>query len=443
MATQKKLPKSSFSIIKAIQAGSDPEKFFRECAKESGDPFGVYLPGAGDIYFTGTEDGTREIFSAPPDTFVPLESNPLEPMLGPASLLLMGKEKHRKERKLLSPPFHGERMRAYGNTIQDITLKKMLSWKAGKPLNVEAIMQEISLEVILRAVFGIEQPKRIKAFIASVSAFSNGYSQWLFMFPFLRTSLLGFSSWDKFVKARDEYNDLLGEEIEKRRKEDLGSREDILSLLLEIRYDDGSSLDGDDLKDELRTLLIAGHETTATGLAWALSFLSCNKESKQKLLNELVAVGPAPLAETLIQLPYLDAVCKEALRIHPVVPIVWRKVVEPFTLQGYNIPVGKGVGVCMSLLHHNETIWKDAQTFNPDRFLENKYSPFQYAPFGGGARRCIGAAFAQYEMKVILGTLMSQGIFDQLETEPAAPKVRGITDGFKDPVFIKFLGTKA
>lgn len=441
MDLKAELPKpSGISIIKAAQAGINPEKFFKKCAKKSGDLFCISLPGTGKIYFTGTAEGAKDIFSASPDTFVPLTPNPIEPILGPKSLILLGGEEHKRERKLLNPPFHGERMEAYGRIIQEITLQQMEKFQAGQNINVEETMKAISLEVIIRSVFGITEPELIKKFTDAIISFSSGFSMWLFMFPFLRKQFLGISAWDKFIQAKKEFNNLLSQEIIKRKQEKVNYREDILSLLLEIKYDDGSELGADELNDELRTLLVAGHETTSTGLTWALSYLSYLPEVKEKLLTELNDLGQKPSPEQLTQLPYLDAICKEALRIHPVVPIVFRKVVKPFSFRGHHIPVGKNVAVCISLLHQDETIWDQPLEFIPERFIQKKYSPFEYAPFGGGARRCIGAAFAHYEMKIILGTLMSIGKFGELKKEPSPPKVKGITSSLRETVLIKYLG---
>jgi len=160
------------------------------------------------------------------------------------------------------------------------------------------------------------------------------------------------------------------------------------------------------------------------------------------LMEELDHLEPDTTPEVLVAQEYLGAVCKEATRLHPSVPIVLRQVVKPFTLLGHSVPVGKCVGVGISLLHHSEDLWDQPLEFNPSRFIGRKYSPFEFAPFGGGARRCIGAAFANYEMKVVLGTLMSRGVFGELEREPDPPKMRSITDGFRRPVFLEYQGIR-
>lgn len=317
---------------------------------------------------------------------------------------------------------------------------KLASWKIGQTIDVEATTQEITLAVIIRAVFGVEAPERIKSFITAIENFSSSYTQSLFMFPFLRKCFFGVGPWDKFIAARANFDALLDEEIQQRRNQDTSQREDILSLMLDVRYDDGNELDGEDLRDELRTLLVAGHETTATALAWALTFLSYKSNIRDKLRMEIGSLGDCPHPETLVKQPYLEATCKEALRLHPVVPIVLRRVVKPFSLRNHSIPVGKSVGVAISILHHHDDIWEQPSQFNPERFVGYKYSPFEFAPFGGGTRRCVGAAFAMYEMQVILGTLMSKAVFSEIRTEPVPPKMRSITSGFREPVFVEYLG---
>ena len=416
-------------VLAALSMAIDPEGFFRRCLERRGDPFVVSLPGVGEVLVSGHPEAARELFSAPPDTFEPLQSNPVEPLLGRQSLLLLSGERHRRERKLMTPPFHGDRMRAYGAIIRERAAAEMETWRPGETVVLGRAMRRITLDVILRTVIGVEGEPRSHRFRVAVGAMLDAYTPLLLVLPAMRRSLGPFGPWARFVRARDAVCDLFTDEIRDRRRRGTAGREDILSLLMDARYDDGGTLSESELIDELRTLIVGGHDTTTTALVWALVHLHCAPAALEALRAELGSLGPEPSGDALDKATYLGAVCNEALRMHPVVPIVPRRALRPITFRGHSVAPGQSVAVATTLLHHHPEVWSDAGRFAPERFLERKYTPFEYAPFGGGARRCIGAAFGAYQMRIVLGTILGRMRFEPHEGPAPRRVLMNITMG--------------
>lgn len=398
--------------LHAAAAGIDLERYFRWRRTRDGDPFLVRFPGLGSAVFTGSPEGAREMFRAPVELLEPPLPNPIEPMVGPASLILSRGTRHRRERALLAPAFHRGRISAYGNTIRDAARAELTGertgnpWRPGFRVDARAAARAITLRVILAAVFGIDEPDRRAEYTAVTTEFLTSFGGSLLLVPALRRSMFGVTGWERFTAARDRLDALIDAEIVRRRAEG-GGGEDILGLLLESRYEDGTALDEVDLREQLRTLLVAGHETTATVLVWALYRLHRDPETLERLRAELAEAGPEIDPATLAKLPYLDAVCQETLRMHPPVPIVLRRLTGDFTLRGAPLVTGDTMGLSVQLLHSDPQVWPESQRFRPERFLERRYSPFEYAPYGGGHRRCVGAALADYELRIVLATVLS------------------------------------
>ncbi len=416
-------------LLQALHAAIDPEGFFRRGARR-GDPFAVRLPGVGEIVVTGHPDGARDVFTADPSSYETVQANPIEALVGPGSLILLSGDRHGRERRLLVPPFHGERMRTYGRVIQEVARAELALLQPGVPVVAQVLMQSITLRVIVRTVFGVEGERRCAEMQRAVTAMLDAYAPPLMLVPALRRDVAGRGPWGRFVRAREAFDALVLAEVARRREGASAPQEDILSLLVALRYEDGSALSDSDLLDELRTLLVAGHETTATVLSWAMHYLHRQPELVARLRAELRPLGQSPAPEAMAQLPYLGAVASEALRLHPVVPIMLRRVRAPLRLRGSLVPVGMNVAVAVSLLHGRTDIWEQPTRFWPDRFLARKYSPFEYAPFGGGHRRCLGAAFAAYELRIVLGTLIARARFslgDEPDRGPLRSVLRGIT----------------
>ncbi|WP_433757850.1 cytochrome P450 [Nocardia sp. CA-135398] len=414
--TARAMPRAPRMVLAhALAAGIDFERYFRWRREREGDPFYVRFPGFGAVLFTGTADGARELLRAPMDLLEPPRPNPIEPLVGSASLILTAGERHRRDRALLAPAFHGARIRAYGELIRESTIAEISgstgesrpAWTPGTRIDSRAAARAITLRVILEAVFGVDSHERRAEYTAAIAEFLTAYSGPLMLVPALRHGLFGRAPWDRFVAARERLDELILTDIARRRA--VGSvGADILGLLLTTGYDDGTSITDDELCDQLRTLLVAGHETTATSLVWALFHLHREPETLRRLRAELRATGPDAAPLELAGLPYLDAVCQETLRLHPTVPIVLRRMTAPFTLRGVELAAGDTVGIALPLLHSDPAVWTDPELFRPERFIERKYRPHEFAPFGGGHRRCIGASLADFELRIVLATILTR-----------------------------------
>ncbi|HSN99044.1 MAG TPA: cytochrome P450 [Candidatus Nanopelagicales bacterium] len=427
--------------LQTLLAMLDTPRFLRACARRYGDPFTLHLP-VGRVVATGHPEGIREIFTADPAIFGTITQTTLKPVVGESSLLLLEGPRHRRERRLLMPPFHGDRMRAYGALMQEITLRRAAALPRGEELRGQDLTQGISLEVIIQAVFGVQEPGRVRRFQDAISEYFLAYTVPLMFLPKLRRPMAGLGPWDRFQVSAQRLEGLLDEEIAMRRAS-RAAHEDVLSLLLAARDEEGQPMTDGEIKDELRTMLIAGHETTAVGLAWALYYVHLLPEVRGRLLEELGGLGPTPSPEALAQSPYLSAVCDESLRIHPVVALAPRRTLAPFTLRGREIPVGMGVLAVIVLAHGDPALYPEPERFRPERFLERKFSPFEYLPFGGGHRRCVGAAFAQYEMKVALGSLLAAHRFSLVEQGAVKPVRRNVTFGPNTGVRLRYEGAAA
>jgi len=333
------------------------------------------------------------------------------------------------------PPFHGERMRAYGRLIEEAARQRMEAVPVGAVADAFQLAQEVTLDIIIRAVFGVEQADKVRTVRAAVEAKLQATTRWLVFFPFLRRRAFGLGPWDRFDRHDQATRAVLHETLREKRARGLG--EDILSLLLQARHEDGSPMPDDDVVDELTTLLFAGHETTAITLAWAMHQVLANQELLDRLAHERLAIGTDPDPEDLAKLPWLGAVIDETLRLRPIVPLVARVLARDFELRGWTLPAGTAVGVSLLLLHRDPEIHPDPMAFRPERFIGHTPSPFEYAPFGGGARRCIGAAFAQMEAKLVLSTWLSMGRYVRLGAAEPPSERRNVTLGPRGGVPIR------
>jgi cytochrome P450 family 135 len=362
------------------------------CTRRYGDLFTVQLAQVGTFVFATEPDALKSVFTAPPDRLRAGEANvALEPILGNRSLLLLDGSEHLRQRKLMLPPFHGERLRGYEELIAEIARDEMTRWPAGEPLPLQPRMQAITLEVILRVVFGMDRGPGLTRLRERLKKLLDVSTKPWALVPPLRRDLGRHSPWTRFLKVRGDVDDAIYEEIASRRGDPaLADRKDIFSLLMQARDEDGEPLTDKELRDELVTLLIAGHETTATGLAWAFERLVRHPDGLDRLAD----------AE------YAEAVVQETLRLRPPIPIVARRVVdEPFEIGGYEIPPGVMIAPCIYLVHRRADVYPDPYAFRPERFLERPPETYSWLPFGGGVRRCIGASFAVLEMSTVLRTV--------------------------------------
>ena len=376
----------------------------------------------------------QEIFTADSKLFKSGTVNYITlPLVGSNSLLLLDGARHLQQRKLLMPPFHGERMKAYGQIIRNTTEKVINNWTPGKSVIAQSTMQEISLKVILHAVFGLSEGERYQQIqqliINMFSLFSNPLNATFLFVKSLQKDLGAWSPWGGFLRQRQRLDELLYQEIRDRKTQSEPLGEDILSLLILARDEAGQPMSDVELRDELMTILFAGHETTATALAWALYWIHYIPEVREKLLQELNSIDvencdPAEISK----LPYLNAVCCETLRIYPILFFTFPRLLQaPMQLMGYNIPKGMILSTCIYLVHQRPDIYPEPKCFKPERFLERQFSPYEYLPFGGGNRRCIGSAFAMFEMKLVLAKVLSRYSLELAENRPVLPVRRGLT----------------
>lgn len=378
------------------------------------------------VQYILSHDNSAEI-SAPGEV-----NEVLKPLFGENSLLLLSGAKHRRERKLMMPPFHGERMKAYGSLIQNIAQTVVNSWTVGETFSARDTMQTITMRVILQAVFGLYEGERYQRLEYLLSArlnlASTPLSSAALFFPQLMVDLGPWSMGGKTRRLVEETDALLYAEIRERRANPDPNRTDVLSLLLSARDENGEGLTDIELHDELMTLLVAGHETTATALAWALYWLHRQPEVRQKLLAEFAEVTDSTDYTTIAKLPYLNAVCNETLRIYPVAMLALpRRAEKPLQLLGYDVEAGSLLLGCIYLLHHREDLYPNSKVFRPERFLERQYAPGEFLPFGGGSRRCIGAALAMYELTLVIHTVLTQCELELAERKPVEPQRRGAT----------------
>jgi cytochrome P450 len=388
--------------LKSLPAGLDPDGYFRRRAGRR-DQFAVMIPGLGPVHFVATVVGARDILRAPGALLTAPTPNPIEPVVGTDSVILTSGERHRRTRQLLLPAFHGGRMRERADALARAVTEETETWRTGDRIPIHSTAQSITLRIIVRAVLGIEEGPRSDEYTRVVTALMNANTAPLMLLPWLRKDFAGRGPWTRLVRLRTQFDTLLATDVERERRCPVTGRGDVLALLLQTD-DDGRRLHDDDLHQQLRTLVIAGHDTTAAALAWALYHIHRAPVVRQRIVDEL---SSAPAPHTMAKLPFLSAVISETLRMHPAVPIVLRRLSTPLTIDGVQRVAGDIVGVAIPAIHFDPAIWDDPHRFRPERFLSASPTPFEYLPFGGGYRRCIGAAFATYELAVAIGTIMS------------------------------------
>jgi len=377
-----------------------------DCARRYGDMFTLKIANEGTWVFLSHPDAVKQVFTGDPRLLHAGEANVvLLPVLGSHSVLLLDEDAHMAQRKLMLPPFHGERMRGYEETMAEVAAREIERWPAGEPLSAWPTMQAITLEVILRTVFGVRESERLARL---GTALRDALSWSADPRRLAQLALLGprrIAERGTLHRVLQPADDLIYEEIRLRRDAaDLEQRDDVLSLLLQARHDDGSPMTDKELRDELMTLLVAGHETSATALAWALEALARHPAALRRLRDEVDAGEDS----------YLDAVIKEILRLRPVIALVLRRLTEPMEIGGRLLPAGVNVAPCIYLVHRRPDVYTDPRAFRPERFLERPPGTYTWFPFGGGVRRCLGASFAQFEIKVVLRELVAR-----LDMQPA------------------------
>src|SRR5690348_2753150 len=407
-------------IVQAWLWLKKPTWFLDRCSRAYGDVFTMRLPLGMDMVHVSSPELVKAVFGGDSDVLRAGEANAtiLEPLVGPHSVLVLDGPDHRRQRKLILPAFHGDRMRAWEAAIRDITRAEIARWPVGKPFALRPGMQSITLEVIVRVVFGVDGAERadeLRRLILTVARIGRNP----FMLFATRDRRLGPNApWARFIRARDALHAALDAEIRQRRDaHGLEQRSDVLSSLLLARDDQGRAMTDDEVRDELMTLLFAGHETTATALAWAFDLLLHHPGA----LSRLVADLDRGASE------YLDATITETLRIRPVVALVDRRVRQDVRIGGHAIPAGVIVCPNIYLAQRRTDLYQDPAAFRPDRFVGQTPPVFGWFPFGGGIRRCLGASFATFEMRILLPEVLRAVTLRPTSRRPARVRREAVT----------------
>jgi cytochrome P450 len=434
------LPPGPSSIRTIVRWLATPLPYLDELAGRYGNVFSLTLPAlAPRLVVFSDPSAIRELFAGDPSVFKGGEANVvLRAIVGDNSLLVLDGDRHLRERRLMLPPFHGERMKAYGEAMREVTNREIDRWPIGRVFPVHASTQAITLGVIIRTIFGVDGND------PSVVVLRDALLRWLtlltsrvgtaflLMTPPVRaiqlqqmaTRGLGkLLPWAPIVRAQLETDRLVRDVIAARRRAGTDGRTDILSMLIDARDESGGAMTDDELRDEMLTLLIAGHETTATAIAWVLHHLLENPHWLARVRAEVREVGPTEVAKLVL----LEAAIKEALRLTPIVPFVGRLLGAPTTICGVDMPAGTGVVACIYLVHRRADLYPDPLRFDPSRFLGTKVDPATYFPFGGGVRRCLGMAFANYEMKIVLANILARVDLAPAPGKKVRPTRRAVT----------------
>lgn len=407
-----------------------PYEFFDECAARYGEIFQIKLTGFGTAAVVSSPEAIKEIFAAGPEVLLAGQSNALlRPFVGDHSILVLDGAEHLRQRKLLMPAFHGERMQAYGQAMLDEANASIDTWPLQQSFVIQRQMQAITLRIILRTIFGVAQGPQFERMCAITRTAVEIASNPLLLFPMMQRDLGSWSPWGKFMRLKAAIDDILRDEVAQRRRAAAPAGADALSLLLEARDEQGAPMTFPELRDELVTMLVAGHETTATALSWTLCWLLRDPALHARLCEEVATAAESGrlVPERVAKLELLDATVREGLRIRPVAPLVGRITRSPMHLSGYEIPSGWVVAPAIYLAHRRQSVFPAPDRFEPQRFLGTRISPTEWLPFGGGTRRCIGAAFATYEMKMVLSAMLWR---TSLKLEPGyepRPVRRGVT----------------
>ena len=411
------------AIAQALSWTLRSERFMRRCHRRYGDFFTVRILSDGPAVFIADPAAIREIFTGDAAILCAGAARAsMAPMFGPRSILLLDGRHHMRQRKLMLPPFHGERMARYGDVIRDTTERALASWPRGRPFKLQPRLQDVTLEVIMRAVFGIEKPARLAEvrtrLLRMLETSASSLGELAAIQPWLIRDLGRFSPGGQFRRTVADADAVLLEEIRTRRGDaSLAERDDVLSLLLQARDEHGEPMTDDELRDQLVTLLLAGHETTATALAWGFERLLRRPDALERAVAE---------ARGEHEDGYIDAVVTEILRLRPPIPLTDRRLAAPFEAGGWTFPAGTTLFPAIWLVHRRPDLYPEPDRFLPERFLDSAPDTYTWLPFGGGVRRCLGAAFATFEMKLVLRTILATATLRAADARPEPSRRRAI-----------------
>jgi cytochrome P450 len=423
------------ALIQTLQLIANPIAFLETYGKRYGDPLTVRVLGINSppVAFFSHPQAIKEIFAIPAEQLdYRKATHVFKPLMGERSLIQQEGKNHQRQRQLMLPSFHGDRMKTYGELICQITEGAIAKWQPGDLITIDRVMSDITLKIILQVVFGISPGKQYECLKKMLSELLEDittpwYSS-LFFFPPLQKNWGAWSPWGQFLKRRQKIDRIIYAEIAQRRKENDPTRTDILSMLMAARDENGEQMSDEELRDQLVSLLLLGYETTAAALGWTFHLIHAHPNVCDRLQQEIERAIEVRSPETIAQLPYLTAVCQETLRLHPIALICTpRMAIEALEINSDRFEAGTILVPCIYLAHRRSQTYPQPEQFQPERFLAQKFSPFEYFPFGGGSRGCIGAAFSLYEMKLIVATILSRFQLTAIDTRRVSPVRRGIT----------------
>ncbi|MBF6475390.1 MULTISPECIES: cytochrome P450 [Nocardia] len=401
-------------IVQNLQILTGRTRTWRRMHDRYGSAFTIHMPRFGRSVVLADPAEIKALFTAGTDVVDNIDVN-LGEFLGPGSLFALTGAEHRKQRKLLTPPFHGRRLTVYESLIEEETVREMATWPSGQEFATMDSMMRITLNVILRAVFGAEgaEFEQLRELLPKLVLIGSA----LAAIPVPKRTLGRFGPWARFAAYRRSYDDIVGRLIDRAADDRIDERDDVLAMLLQARYDDGSAMSRGEIADELLTLLTAGHETTATTLSWTIERLRRHPDVLRRLVAEADAGGSQLREATLL----------EVQRVRPVIDATARQVrAESLRLGRWTLPKGQKIVVSIRLMHDNEDLFPNARVFDPDRFVDVRPGTFTWIPFGGGSRRCIGAAFATMEMNVVLRTLLREFTLEPTDARDERAHFRGV-----------------
>jgi cytochrome P450 len=403
--------------LQTVCYGIWPQRYLHWCTRNYGDRFTLRLAALGPRVVVTDAASIRDVFALKPHEFA-TNSTMLEPFLGSKSLLCQDGDVHARERRLLARAFRPAALESYGEEMDAITRRDIASWPVGRAFALHTRLQAITLEIILRVAFGIDAADRLDDLRNCLQPFLRQAGSLLVLNPSFRRELRGHSPWARFQRLRSDVLAVLTDEIRQRREAaDLEVRTDVLSLLLRAESD-GDHLDDEEVLHNLLTMVLAGHDTTATALAWTFDLLLHHPAAMDRLRDDLANGGR----------DYVGAIIRESTRLRPVVIDTGRTLVQPTSIGGVTYPAGTEVSPSILLAHHRADAYPDPMEFRPERFLDsNAPEPLTWIPFGGGVRRCLGAGFAMLEMEIVLRTILGHCELSAARTREDTQRRRAVT----------------
>jgi cytochrome P450 family 110 len=402
---------------------------FRALARKYGDPFVFPIPGTPGSVVTGSSEGIASVIGADREHFVPLVTEATFQLLGASSIFLQRSDDHRQARKIMTPPFHTYRLRDHGPAMAEIVAGHMASWRAGDTMPMHVIAQRMTLDIILRVLFGIgpADRDRLQRFHAALDDGLESLGPAILYARPLRRRFGGLGPWSRALRIVEDLRAALMAEIALHRARGGTAVEDVLDVFLAARYDDGQPMSDLEIRDRLSDLIIGGHETTGAAISWAFDELCRHPDVMTRLVAEIDERWAGPDPRDVVAVPYLEAVCLETLRLHPSVVFLSRQLARPLAIAGHDVPAGLVVSMALPVVHTDPRVFPDPLRFQPERFLGRSYAPSEFLPFGGGHKRCMGAGFGLHEMMVTLATVLRGFRIALRDMRPASARPRTIT----------------